>query len=115
MPPASVTWRPSGSLIGFTQVAIAAGGRLAGHSQLVVPQTDQENAYQWDTLVLPEHRGHRLGLALKVANHQAAADALVPRTLIHTWNSDTNDPMVAVNAALGYRAVRQQAIFQGSI
>lgn len=42
---------------------------MAGHTHLVIPGTDQVNAYQWDTLVLPEHRGHRFGLALK-ARHR---------------------------------------------
>jgi GNAT superfamily N-acetyltransferase len=101
--------------VAFTSVAIAPDGTLAGHTQLIVPAGDPVNAFQWDTLVLPGHRGHRLGLALKAANHLAAADALAPRSLVHTWNSASNGPMIAVNAALGYRPVQQVGVFQGPV
>lgn len=99
----------------FTTVALTRDGRVAAHTQIVVPGSDEVNAYQWDTLVLREHRGHRLGLALKVRNHRAVAAVLEPRRLMHTWNSISNDPMVRVNEALGYRAVRRLATFQGPL
>ncbi|MCW2747460.1 MAG: hypothetical protein JWP10_602, partial [Nocardioidaceae bacterium] len=69
-----------------TQVTVAIGpdGSLAGHTQIVVPRDDRETAYQWDTLVLPAHRGRRLGLALKVHNHHAAADLLIGRRRVTT-------------------------------
>lgn len=101
--------------LAFTTIALAKDGTVAGHTQIVVPETDTANAYQWDTLVLREHRGHRLGLALKVHNHRAAATALEPRRLMHTWNSLSNDPMVRVNEALGYRPVRRHGNFQGDL
>ncbi|MGH1563574.1 hypothetical protein [Mumia sp. DW29H23] len=87
----------------WTTVAVADDGTAAGHTQIVVPATDPVNAFQWDTIVLPGHRGHRLGLAMKVANHRAAADELAPRTLLHTWNAVENAPMIAVNEAMGFR------------
>ena len=55
-------WREQGR-VGQTVAAVAPDGTLAGHTQLVVPDHG-ETAYQWDTLVLPAHRGHGLGLAL---------------------------------------------------
>ncbi len=39
---------------------------LAGFSQLKVPHDASRPVMQWDTLVLREHRGHRLGWLLKV-------------------------------------------------
>lgn len=98
--------------VGHTTVAVDEGGTVAGHSQLVVPGTDEVNAYQWDTLVLPEHRGHRLGLALKAHNLLAAAGDLGSRTRLHTWNAVENAPMVAVNERLGYRLVEYAGEFQ---
>jgi GNAT superfamily N-acetyltransferase len=99
----------------YVVVAIASDGRLAGHTQLLIPESDPVNAYQWDTLVLKEHRGHRLGLALKLANHLAVADALGNRKRLHTWNAASNGPMIAVNDSLGYRPVTQIALYQGSL
>jgi hypothetical protein len=68
---------------------------------------------QSGTLVLPAHRGHRLGLAIKVANLrqlQAAIDD-TPR-LLHTFNAGVNAPMLAVNAQLGFRPVEVEEEWQ---
>jgi len=85
-------------------VAVDGSGALAGHTQLVF-SGDSDNAYQWDTLVLPEHRGHGLGLTLKSEAMRAAADLLAGRRRIITYNAASNAPMIAVNEALGYRQV----------
>ena len=86
-------------------VAVAPDGTLAGHSQLVFPMTDRENVYQWDTLVLEDHRGHGLGLALKTAAMYEASDLLDGRRWIHTYNAASNGPMIAVNQLMGFRLV----------
>ena len=66
------------------------------------------------TMVLPEHRGHALGLALKLATH-AALTALVPECgLVVTDNADANASMNAVNEQMGYRLVEQQLEVQKS-
>lgn len=96
----------------YTTIAVHDDGTVAGHSQIVVPGTDEVNAFQWDTLVLAEHRGHRLGLALKARNLSEVADALGSRTVLHTWNAGENAPMVSVNARLGYRLVDYHGEFR---
>lgn len=83
-------------------VAVAPDGTLAGHTQLLFPH-DSAEVYQWDTLVLPEHRGHGLGLALKQQAMLEAADLLAGRRRIVTWNDAQNDHMIAVNEILGFR------------
>lgn len=85
-------------------VAEASTGELAGHTQLSFPGTSDE-VYQWDTLVLPAHRGHALGLALKVHTMRASADLLEGRRRIHTYNAASNAHMIAVNEAMGFRQV----------
>lgn len=86
-----------------TVVAVAPDGTLAGHTQLVFPANSTE-VYQWDTLVLPAHRGHGLGLAVKRQAMREAADLLDGRARIVTWNDAKNDHMIAVNETMGYRA-----------
>ncbi len=56
-------------------------------------------------LVKPAHRGHRLGLAMKVRNHRHVQDALDGPVVAHTWNAEQNTHMNAINALLGYRQV----------
>ena len=84
-------------------VALAPDGLLAGHTQLVFPNADPLGVYQWDTLVLTEHRGHGLGLSLKVHAMEASRDLLVGRSVVHTYNAASNGPMIVVNEALGFR------------
>ncbi len=79
-----------------------ASGRLVGYTTIQVPQDAPTLAYQHDTLVLAEHRGHGLGLALKVANHAVLAEELPEVRTVRTWNAVENAPMLAVNAVLGY-------------
>jgi GNAT superfamily N-acetyltransferase len=83
-------------------VARAADGELAGHTQLAFP-SDGIEVYQWDTLVRPAHRGHGLGLALKIRAMQASDDLLAGRRRITTWNAASNSYMIAVNERLGFR------------
>ena len=83
-------------------IAVSDDGEVVGHTQLLFP-ADGGEVYQWDTLVLPTHRGHGLGLALKVATMRESADLLAGRRRITTYNAAGNEPMIRVNAALGFR------------
>jgi len=98
----------------YVTVAVASDGTLAAHTVLVVPSLRPELAFQWDTLVLRDHRGHRLGLALKLANLEAmtAGEPRVRR--VTTWNAQQNGPMVAVNDAMGHRVVERHEEWQRS-
>ncbi|MBD4636278.1 GNAT family N-acetyltransferase, partial [Xanthomonas citri pv. citri] len=64
---------------------------------------------QWDTIVLPEHRGHRLGMRVKAANLIAVRDALPGARAIITGNAEENRHMLDVNEALGFRPVLAEA------
>ena len=83
-------------------IAVSDDGEVVEHTQLLFP-ADSDEVYQWDTLVLPTHRGHGLGLALKVTTMQEAADLLDSRRRITTYNAAGNEPMIRVNKALGFR------------
>ncbi len=89
----------------FTSAALAPDGRLAGHTQLAFSRHRPHRASQWDTLVVRAHRGHRLGLALKVANLRALAAAQPQVERVDTWNAEQNGPMISVNEALGFEIV----------
>lgn len=67
--------------------------------------------YQHDTLVHGDHRGHRLGMLVKVANLRAL-DAHEPAAVVRTWNAEENRPMLAVNEALGFVAICSEGAWQ---
>ncbi|MGW5241857.1 GNAT family N-acetyltransferase [Monashia sp. NPDC004114] len=78
-------------------------GHLVGFTDLVVRPSMPDVAIQTDTLVLREHRGHALGLAMKVANLRALQSEKPAVRGVHTWNADTNAHMIAINRQLGFR------------
>ncbi len=55
--------------------------------------------------MLAEHRGHRLGMLLKVANLQELAHYAPEAPLVFTFNAEENRHMLNVNEAVGFRAV----------
>jgi len=78
-------------------------GRLVAFTQLQVPTAEPVLAYQQDTLVLREHRGHGLGAAVKAANLVALRRELPQARTVRSWNAQENGPMIRVNEAMGFR------------
>lgn len=76
-------------------------GRLVAYTDLVVP--DRGKVEQHDTLVVTEHRGHRLGTLVKAENIVRLAEVAPEATRILTWNADENEHMLAVNERFGFR------------
>ena len=79
-----------------------ATGRLVAFSQLSVPYDRTRPVSQEDTLVLREHRGHRLGMLVKVANLQFLEQQHPGHPSVLTWNAEENRPMLDVNEAAGF-------------
>ncbi|MEO5921757.1 MAG: GNAT family N-acetyltransferase [Pseudolysinimonas sp.] len=77
-------------------------GTLAGFTQLGVPSDADRPVTQEDTLVLREHRGHRLGMLLKVANLQYLEQVAPGHPAVLTWNAEENRAMLDVNEAVGF-------------
>lgn len=81
----------------------AASGCLVGHTIVAVDAERPWYGSQYDTSVLSEHRGHRLGLLLKIAMLEWLAQDEPQLRVLDTWNSESNAHMIGVNEALGYR------------
>ena len=77
-------------------------GRLVGFTDLQISASSPQLGYQGDTLVLREHRGHGLGLALKRANLAAVRREQPLVRTIRAWNAGGNEPMLRVNRELGF-------------
>jgi GNAT superfamily N-acetyltransferase len=92
-----------------TLVAVARraeDGVLGGYTVMHLAH-DGDYVVQDDTLVMPDHRGHGLGMALKVANLRILADH-PERRIVHTWNAVENAFMQRINKRMGYRPVERE-------
>jgi GNAT superfamily N-acetyltransferase len=89
-----------------TAVRHDATGRLVGSTTLVARASHRHDADQWETIVLHEHRGHRLGTWIKMANLRATRDAMPALERVWTWNASSNAHMLAINIAMGFRPER---------
>ena len=93
----------------YDVVVAAARGRdgvMGGYSLLYLAH-GRDQVIQDDTLVMPEHRGNRLGLALKLATHDIVRTVHPDRLTMHTWTDPENHAMYATNYAFGYRPVER--------
>lgn len=86
-------------------VAVEARGEVVAYTTLSIPEDQESVIDQWGTLVRRDHRGRRLGMAVKVANLMAVQAAYPQRTFVNTQNSETNGPMVDINERMGFRSV----------
>jgi len=77
-------------------------GTLAGYTTLAVPREPGRPVFQDDTLVLKDHRGHRLGMLLKVANLENLQREYPGHPSVITWNAEENRFMLDVNEAVGF-------------
>ncbi|MFC0675372.1 GNAT family N-acetyltransferase [Brachybacterium hainanense] len=97
-------------------VAVAPDGSFAGNSVVEFHAgAGTTIGWQENTLVMPEHRGHRLGLALKVATHRRLAQEAPHLRALVTWNSHVNPWMIAINEKLGYRIAHRELALQGPV
>jgi GNAT superfamily N-acetyltransferase len=90
-------------------------GDPAGHTVIAVDAHRPSIGHQHDTAVARAHRGHRLGQLLKADMLLWLADAEPQLETVDTWNAESNDHMIAVNEALGYRVMGRELQVQGSL
>lgn len=77
-------------------------GRVVAYTVLVVRPAPARTVTQETTIVDPEHRGHRLGLLVKVANQHALERLRPDVRRVVTWNAEENAHMLAINVAMGF-------------
>lgn len=87
-------------------------GELAGHTLVCVEAAHPWVGWQLDTSVLAAHRGHRLGLRLKLEMLDWLAEAEPQLRTLDTWNAASNAHMIAVNERVGFRLMAGAAMWQ---
>ena len=95
----------------WTTVGVAPDATMVGFTELTAARTACL-AVQNQTLVLPDHRGHRLGIAMKATNLRCLTGDRPSLEQVHTWVSPDNAPMNDVNALLGFEPVELSDVWQ---
>lgn len=85
---------------------------LVGYTELSVPPQIERAVLQENTIVLREHRGHRLGMLLKIANIDHLARVQPGHPSITTFNAEENHTMLAVNDAVGFVPVAYEGAWR---
>ncbi|GAA3231704.1 GNAT family N-acetyltransferase [Dactylosporangium siamense] len=98
-----------------TGVIHDASGSLVAWSALRVAKSVDWHAWQLVTLVNPAHRGHRLGMISKVVNLRTMRAQEPAVRIVDTFNAEVNAHMIAINEAMGFRAVDRWANWQASV
>jgi GNAT superfamily N-acetyltransferase len=87
-------------------------GKLVGYTDLSVPPELDRPADQGDTIVMREHRGHRLGMLLKLSNIAHLEQKFPGHSAITTYNAEENRPMLDVNEAVGFEPFAYEGVWQ---
>jgi GNAT superfamily N-acetyltransferase len=90
-------------------------GRLVGYTSLSVPPEVDRAVSQEDTLVLREHRGHRLGMLLKVANLDILQRERPGHPSVITFNAEENRHMLRVNEDVGFTPIGYEGAWRKSL
>ena len=85
-----------------TAVRHIASDSLVGFTELNVPVEAHRPVFNHNTLVIAEHRGHRLGMLIKLANLRFLQETAPGHPAIYTWNAEENRHMLDVNEAIGF-------------
>jgi GNAT superfamily N-acetyltransferase len=87
-------------------------GHLVGFSVLSRPRQLHRAVQQYATLVLREHRGHRLGMLLKLANLDHLARTFPGHPSVLTFNAEENRAMLDVNEAVGFVEIGREGAWR---
>lgn len=105
-----------GGRMGVTSAAVhTPSNRLVAFTEISLPEHEGKPASQWDTLVLKEHRGHRLGMLLKVANLELVQRISPATPRVTTYNAEENRPMLDVNEAVGFVPTAYEAAWKKTV
>jgi mycothiol synthase len=92
-----------------------ATGDWVGFSSIFLDGCRPSIAEQADTVVHPDHRNRGLGRWLKAVNAIWLLDEHPEVESVRTWNAQSNDAMLGINVAMGFRPAVISQTWQGPV
>jgi GNAT superfamily N-acetyltransferase len=90
-------------------------GAVAGLTEVVVPRQRPGRADQYDTIVVPAHRGYGIGRAIKARMLFELRAAEPKLAEVQTWHALEKEPMLKVNAELGFQPDREWREYEADV
>ena len=90
-------------------------GHLVGYTILSLPEQRSRPVDQYATIVMREHRGHRLGMLLKVGNLAHLERVSPGHPSVITFNAEENRPMLGVNEAMGFAPIGYEGAWRKNL
>ena len=90
-------------------------GDFAGYTVIKTQGLEPDQAWQWDTGVDPAHRNKGLGRWLKAAMIDKLAADYPEVDRIDTYNAGSNEPMLNINIAMGFKPILLTNAWQGDL
>lgn len=96
-------------------LAAGVGGVAVGATEVFVNRHRPACSWQWTTVVLPEHRGQRIGRWMKAAMWQRLRACEPEVTSLSTGNAASNSHMLAINLEMGYEPTHLMGCWQADL
>ena len=105
----------AGQTLLVTAAQHEATGELCAFNELSIGPDHTRPSHQEDTLVLAEHRGHRLGMLVKAAGLLTWRERFPDSPRVRTYNAEENRPMLAINEAVGFVPIAYEGAWKKAL
>lgn len=104
--------REMGQTVQVTVAQHVGTSELTAFTELGIGPDPTGTTHQHDTLVLKEHRGHRLGQLVKCEALLSWTEATPASAEVITYNAEENRPMLSINEAMGFTAIAYEGAWK---
>lgn len=101
-----------GEILHTVATVAEADGSIVGFTELVIEGNGEGDGQHYGTGVLPEHRGHGLGVWMKAESIRQAREKHPRLAGLLTDTADSNTYMRAVNDRFGYEPTHRSMTYQ---